>query len=59
MPTLMYRAGVSFSKEMEERLFNLRKRDEFKRCSISEIIRILVEKSLDDYDNNADTTETA
>ena len=59
MATQMYRMGVSLPKEMEERVFNLCKRDEFKRCSISEIIRILVEKSLDDYDDNADTTESA
>ena len=43
-----WRASVVIPKEIEERIIELRKTDRFARCSISEIMRILIKKGLDE-----------
>lgn len=55
MATKMDRIGFPIQKDMKERLYDLRKLDKFKRCSISEILRILLEDALDGYDSTDDT----
>lgn len=44
--TTMKRTTVSFSNELTERIFALRKDDRFTRCSYSELIRQLAEMGL-------------
>ena len=41
------RRSVSTTREMDERIIRLRKTDKYARCSISEIIRKMVEKGLE------------
>lgn len=47
MATDMYRTAISLPKDMEDKIFELRKRDEFVRCSYSEIIRKLLASALE------------
>lgn len=42
------RLGFALSAELEDRIFALRAQKEFRRCSISEIIRRLIEVGLDE-----------
>lgn len=44
-----WRASVVLPKEMEDSVYKLRQRDEFARCSISEVLRMLLEKGLETY----------
>ena len=41
--TEMRRVTISIPEDMDKRILNLRKREEFARCSYSEIIRRMVE----------------
>lgn len=45
--TNMKRLSVSIPEDLENRLFNMRKNDEFVRCTFAEIIRIVLEKGVD------------
>lgn len=49
-----WRASLVIPKELEDKIIALRKKDEFARCSISEIVRILIAKGLE-----SDTERTA
>ena len=42
---------VYVDKEVEDRIFNLRMKEEFRRCSKSEIIRTLLDVALDAFEN--------
>lgn len=46
----MWRASVIIPKELETAIIALRKTDEFSRCSISEIVRVLITKGLKESD---------
>lgn len=48
--TDMKRITVSFPDEIDDAIIELRKTDEFSRCSYSEIIRRLVRRSLDKHE---------
>ena len=39
--------------ELEDRVYSLRQREEFKRCSVSEILRMLIETGLKALDKEA------
>ena len=54
-----WRASVVIPKEIEEKIIELRKTDRFARCSISEIMRILIKKGLDACDSPTDDQRTA
>lgn len=55
-----YRRSVSTSKELDERIIRLRKTDKYARCSISEIIRQMIEKGLEVEEmDNPDTDQPA
>lgn len=54
-----WRASVVIPKEIEERIIELRKTDRFARCSISEIMRILIKKGLDECNSPSTDTRTA
>ncbi len=45
--TNMKRNTISFPNELAERIFALRADERFRRCSYSELVRILVENGLD------------
>lgn len=49
MATENYRTMISLSKETEDAIYDLRKREEFKRMSFSEITRHLILRGLKDY----------
>lgn len=42
-----WRASVVIPAELADKIIEMRKRDEYARCSLSEIIRILIEKGLE------------
>lgn len=54
-----WRASVVIPKEIEERIIELRKTDRFARCSISEIMRILIKKGLDECNHLATDDRSA
>ena len=45
--TNMRRVTIPIPDELDEKLLELKKTDEFVRCSYAEIVRILVRKALD------------
>lgn len=45
--TEMKRLNVSIPKDLEDKLFEMRKKDEYIRCSIAELIRIVLRKGLE------------
>lgn len=47
MPTNMRRITISFTPELEQKLVELRKTDEFCQCSIAEIVRRLMKSALE------------
>ena len=49
----VWRASLIIPKELEDKIIALRKTDEFARCSISEIVRILISKGLEGTDRTA------
>lgn len=49
MERAAWRASVVLPKSIEDRVYQMRQSDEFSRCSISEILRIVLEKGLDAY----------
>lgn len=49
-----WRASVVIPKELEERIIELRKTDRFARCTISEIMRTLIQKGLDSCSSTDD-----
>ena len=49
--TDMKRITVSFPDDIDEAIFELRKTDEFAKCSYSEIVRRLVLMALDKEEN--------
>lgn len=53
-----WRASVVIPKELEERIIELRKTDKFARCTISEIMRTLIQKGLDSC-TSSDPTRSA
>ena len=44
-----WRASVVIPKEIETAIFRLRQRDEFSRDTISDMLRMLLEKGLEHY----------
>lgn len=44
--TKNYRFSLSMEPEMEEEILKLRQTDEYRRCSLSEIVRRLIEAGL-------------
>lgn len=42
-----WRVSMSLTKEQEEAILKLRQHDEFRRCSLSEIVRRLIDAGLD------------
>lgn len=49
MERTAWRASVVLPKGIEDRVYQMRQTDEFSRCSISEILRIVLEKGLEAY----------
>lgn len=45
-----WRASVVLTQEMEEAIIKLRQKDEFARCSLSDIVRMLIEIGLAEQD---------
>lgn len=45
------RMSVTINKEMENKIIELRKTDEYCRCSYSEIIRKLIEAGMKAFEN--------
>ena len=45
--TNMCRATVTFTPELRDRIFALRKDDRFTRCSYSDLVRMLAEMGLE------------
>ena len=41
-----WRVTMSLTKEQEEAILAMRQRDEYRRCSLSEIVRILIDAGL-------------
>ena len=48
--TDMYRINVSIPADLEKRIIDMRKTDEYCRSSISDIIRKMLEKGLDEVE---------
>ena len=46
-----WRASVVLPKEMADAIIKLRQKDEFARCSLSDIMRMLIEIGLAEQDN--------
>lgn len=44
-----WRTSVMLPASIEERVYKMRQSDEFARCSISEVLRIVMEKGLEAY----------
>lgn len=44
--------AIYVDKELEERVYELRKYGKFRKCSKSQIIRMLIETALNDIDND-------
>lgn len=58
--TNMKRQSISLTPELEQAIFELRKTDEFCRCSVSEIMRILLLRGLKAEEQmRSDVTVTA
>jgi hypothetical protein len=58
----VWRASVVLPASIEERVIKMRQTDEFARCSISEILRTVLEKGLEAYgysDNRQSETRPA
>lgn len=53
MPTRKKRFAITLSEDMEQSLYDLRKTDEYCRCSLSEIIRSLLTSELTNNQPNA------
>ncbi len=53
------RRSVSTTREMDERIIRLRKTDKYARCSISEIIRRMIEKGLEQEEKERSTNRPA
>lgn len=51
MPTKNKQIMVMVTPELEEKIYELRKTDEFIRCTLSELIRTLLEEALDYREN--------
>jgi len=49
-----WRASVVLPAEIEDAILNLRNRDEFKRASLSELLRLLLVAGLKAYGYNGD-----
>lgn len=45
--TEMKRITVSFPEDLEKRIYQLRKKEKYVKCSYSELVRILVEAGLE------------
>lgn len=45
--TAMKRITVSFPEDLEKRIYQLRKKEKYVKCSYSELVRILVEAGLE------------
>lgn len=52
-----WRASVLVPREIEEAVIRMRQRDEFARCTISEMLRKLLEKGLEAYGYAIDADE--
>ena len=52
--TEMWRINVSIPSDVEERIIDLRKRDEYCRMSFSRIIREMIIKGLDEVEKECD-----
>lgn len=52
MATDMERVTVCVPKETIEQIYELRNRDEYKRCSFAELVRTLIECSLNEIQGN-------
>lgn len=50
----VWRASVVLTQEMEDAIIKLRQKDEFARCSLSDIMRMLIEIGLAEQDNPPD-----
>lgn len=50
MPTNMRRITISFTPELEHKLVELRKTDEYCECSLAEIVRSLMKAALEKDD---------
>ena len=48
-----WRISMSLTKEQEEAILSLRQREEFRRCSLSEIVRRLIDAGLKESEHNA------
>lgn len=48
----MWRASVVIPSDVEQAIIDMRKRDEFARCSISEILRSLINRGLESYEQD-------
>lgn len=62
MENRVWRASVVLPKSIEDRIYKMRQTDEFSRCSISEVLRSVLEKGLDAYgypDNDKADTRPA
>lgn len=57
--TNMKRNTISFPNELAERIFALRADARFRRCSYSELVRILAEKGLEIMTEDTGNTENA
>lgn len=57
--TSMKRNTVSFPDELAERIFALRAKEQFRRCSYSQLIRILAEKGLESMAGETESAESA
>ena len=53
------RRSISTTREMDERIIRLRKTDKYARCSISEIIRQMIEKGLEQEEKERSTDRPA
>lgn len=42
-----WRLSISLPKEMEDAILSIRQKDEFRRCSLGEIVRMLIHKGLE------------
>ena len=45
--TTMKRITVSFPEDLEKRIYQLRKKEKYVKCSYSELVRILVEAGME------------
>lgn len=50
----VWRASVVLTQEMEDAIIKLRQKDEFARCSLSDIMRMLIEIGLAEQEPQTD-----